>query len=287
MPVLSGIFFMPAEEKKLSKFHCLKSGNGKQVILLLHGNACSKQAFFQLMEKEIPEATLYAPDLPGFGENNSFDPAFSFEISIRFLEQFVEHHQLRNIILAGHSMGANIAMHWAKKNPSLFRHLFLIAPAGFENFMDSEKQTITQSLKNFPLLSIGQTLPIIIPAGFFRKDHPHCLQLIQKLSADYHQSSQQKYLSSCTMGIEEMLKHDIFTRHNFPEVPATVLFGDHDPLIPNQLLHPRTPKDFILEALKGIKNLKLYIFQHCGHYVHCEAPEKTSSILLQVIANGQ
>jgi pimeloyl-ACP methyl ester carboxylesterase len=66
-----------------------------------------------------------------------------------------------------------------------------------------------------------------------------------------------------------------------------VLFGDHDPLIPNQLFHTGLPKNFILEALKGIKNLKLYLVKDCGHYVHCEAPEKTADILSEVMASMQ
>jgi pimeloyl-ACP methyl ester carboxylesterase len=42
-----------------------------------------------------------------------------------------------------------------------------------------------------------------------------------------------------------------------------------------------------MEALKGIKNLKLYLVKDCGHYVHCEAPEKTAEILSEVMASMQ
>jgi pimeloyl-ACP methyl ester carboxylesterase len=278
---------MPAEEIKDSTFHYLKQGSGKQSILLLHGNACSKQAFFPLFEKDFPNATLFAPDLPGFGKKNSNNSAFSFQESINFLNHFIEHLQLKDILLVGHSMGANIAMHWAKKKPSLFRHLFLIAPAGFESFKEEEKQKISLSLKNFPPIPLEQTLQFLIPAGFFRKDHPNCLKLIQKLSSDFAHASQQTYLASCTLGIEEMLHHEIFNFRNFPTISSTVLFGDHDPLIPNQLFHTGLPKNFIMEALKGIKNLKLYLVKDCGHYVHCEAPEKTAEILSEVMASMQ
>jgi pimeloyl-ACP methyl ester carboxylesterase len=278
---------MPVEEIEHSTFHYLKRGSGKQTILLLHGNACSKQAFFPLFEKDFPNATLLAPDLPGFGKRNSNNSVFSFQESLNFLDQFIEQLELKDIILAGHSMGANIAMHWAKKNPSLFRHLFLIAPAGFESFKEEEKQKISLSLKNFPTIPLHQTLQFLIPAGFFRKDHPNCLKLIQKLSSDYTHASQQPYLASCTLGIEEMLHYEIFNHRNFPNIPSTVLFGDHDPLIPNQLFHTGVPKTFMMEALKGIKNLKLYLFKDCGHYVQCEAPEKTADILSEVIASIQ
>jgi pimeloyl-ACP methyl ester carboxylesterase len=277
---------MAIQEEKEGSFHFLKSGNGNQAVILLHGNACSKQAFFPLLEKEFPGTILYALDLPGFGKNLNAGAKFSFENAVQHIQQFIALKKLNNIILVGHSMGANIALHLAKKFPSSFKHLFLIAPAGFEVFLEQEKSSVVQSLKNFPSIGIEQTIQFLIPTGFYRKDHPNCIALIQKLQSDYKNSTQQDYLQSCTNGIEEMLGHETFNPQNFPSIKTSILYGDHDPLIPNQLFHTQAPKTFMLNALKGINGVKLFLFKHCGHYVHCEAPEKSASLLLQVIEGG-
>ncbi len=278
---------MAIQEEKEGSFHFLKSGNGTQAVLLLHGNACSKQAFFPLLEKEFPDAILYALDLPAFGNNLLPDTKFTFESAIQHVQEFIKHKKLEHVVLVGHSMGANIAIHLAKKIPETFKHLFLIAPAGLEVFQEGEKNKVLHSLKNFPSFGIEQTIQFLIPAGFYKKEHPNCRALIQKIQADYKNSTQKDYLKSCTQGIEQMLLHEPFNAENFPSINTTVLFGDHDPLIPNQLFHTQAPKAFMLNALKGIPGVKLFLFSHCGHYVHCEAPEKSVSLLLEVIEGGR
>lgn len=284
MPVHSGIFFMPANENTFEKINFLQSGKGKLAVILLHGNACSKSAFFPLLEKEFPGATLYAPDLPGFGANAGKGQVFSFPNSFLFIEEFIKQRGIDQYILAGHSMGANIAMHYAQRNQSNIKHLFLIAPAGFEIFSEEEKSMLKNGLNHFPTLELLQTIQFLIPAGFFRKDLPEMQKLVNKINDDFSGISSREYLQLCKKGIEEMLHYETFNASNFPKIKTSLLFGEKDPLIPNKAFHPGTGRKFILDALKGIPDLKLYLFQNCGHYLQCEAPEKTAEILQRIIA---
>lgn len=275
---------MAPTAESYGKFSYLKSGNGKLPVIFLHGNACSKKAFFQILEKDFPDATLYALDLPGFGENAGKNQVFSFKNTIQYLEDFIREKGIGHFILAGHSMGGNIAIHYSKKHPEQVKHLILIAPAGFESFSEKEKLVLKSNFQKFPPMSLLQSIQFLIPTGFYRKENPDLLKLISKIYEDFMAATSSEYLQLCNNGMEEMLNHEPFHAKNFPAVKTSVLFGDQDPLIPNRLFHPEAPREFVLRSLKGIPQLKLFLFENCGHYVQGEAPEKTAALLKQIIA---
>jgi len=264
-------------------FHYLQKGSGNKNVLFLHGNACTKHAYFTIFEKDFSNASLYALDLPGFGNGQLKKSTFSFNAAIAHILEFLEYKKIEEIILVGHSMGAFIACEFASKFHEKIKHLVLISPAGFEAFSETEKSSLLNTFKTFPIFSLDQTIAALIPVGFKQKTSPSLLPFIEKLKKDFENYSQSEYLQSCQSGVQEMLNQPIFNKHNFPNIPTTVLFGDHDPLIPNQVFHTMPPKTFMLKALKGISQLKLYLFNDCGHYVQLEAPEKTTQIINRII----
>ena len=90
-------------------------GRGDPVIVLLHGLVASGDYFGAGFDQLSVDATVVIPDLLGFG-NSPADPGLlSADDHLAALHEMLEALQLqqRPIIVAGHSMGAILALRWA------------------------------------------------------------------------------------------------------------------------------------------------------------------------------
>src|SRR5262249_59333396 len=70
---------------------------------------------------------VYTFDFRGFGETvRPAEPKLSHELWIDDISRFLEHFDLNQIFLAGHSMGGRMATRFTIENPSIVRQLVLI-----------------------------------------------------------------------------------------------------------------------------------------------------------------
>jgi pimeloyl-ACP methyl ester carboxylesterase len=104
------------------------------VLVLVHGFAASLQSYDLWAEDLAKDYHLVLVDLPGQGLSGP-DPGgdYSVEKSVKVIASLLDHLDLRDVTLIGHSMGGQMA--WTltgRGNPRIVR-LVLIAPAGFES----------------------------------------------------------------------------------------------------------------------------------------------------------
>lgn len=97
-----------------------------QVMLLLHGNGEDHRIFVFLIEHFSKRYKVFAIDSRGHGKTLNGTKPLTIETMAEDLEEFIEQHNLDNIILLGFSDGANIAMHVAMKLQSKIAKLILI-----------------------------------------------------------------------------------------------------------------------------------------------------------------
>src|SRR5690606_32467429 len=74
----------------------------------------------------------------GHSENKNNEGSMKFFSGV--LDEFILTLKLQNVIIAGHSMGAQIAMYRAINSPGKEKALILLAPAGFETFNEADRK---------------------------------------------------------------------------------------------------------------------------------------------------
>lgn len=109
--------------------HALEYGTGDRVLLLLHGLSGSSRWW----SRNIPELSrhyrLLVPDLIGFGRSRaaSLPP---IDEAAALLGEWMDSMELGPVVVVGHSMGGQIAIHLAAADPSRLEKLVLIDSAG-------------------------------------------------------------------------------------------------------------------------------------------------------------
>lgn len=104
-----------------TKMRYIKSGSGPS-LLLLH----TLRTQLDLFQKVIPELskqfTVYAPDYPGHGFSDIPAGRYDADFFVEHVEGFMEAMDLRDVTVAGVSIGASIALLIAaRQNPRLAR----------------------------------------------------------------------------------------------------------------------------------------------------------------------
>jgi lipase len=106
-------------------------GTGQNVVVAVHGITASAMAW-QAVARQLPATwTLAAPDLRGRGHSHDLPGPYGLEQHVKdvaaVLSQLVlKQHRASPPVLAGHSMGAYIALLTRDAHPELARRLILI-----------------------------------------------------------------------------------------------------------------------------------------------------------------
>ena len=101
-------------------------GFDEQVTLFcLHASEDSSRAFTRLLPEIADERSVYAPDLPGYGESDS-SPVQSADAAARAVSDLASDLRLRRIDLLGVGFGAAVALTLAAERPDLVRRLVLL-----------------------------------------------------------------------------------------------------------------------------------------------------------------
>jgi len=100
-------------------------------IVLIHGTGASLHTWDDWTLKLKENYQVIRMDLPAFGltgPNKTGD--YSIEKYTQFLEEFVAQLKLDSMILAGNSLGGNIAWNYASKKPEKVQKLILVDASG-------------------------------------------------------------------------------------------------------------------------------------------------------------
>lgn len=80
-------------------------------ILMLHGWGANMDLVWPLAERLIPLGyRVYALDLPGFGKSAEPPQAWTVFDYANFVKQYIDHHELGQVYLFGHSFGGRLSL---------------------------------------------------------------------------------------------------------------------------------------------------------------------------------
>ena len=109
--------------------HYLQAGSGPPVVLV-HGGASDSRDWLPAMSALAPAFTLYAPDLPGFGQNERNESGYYLTDFSDFITGFMDALGLEKAALVGHSFGGRVCLEVALRQPERVSRLVLTDAVG-------------------------------------------------------------------------------------------------------------------------------------------------------------
>lgn len=101
-------------------------GRGRPV-LFLHGWVGSWRYWIPAMQAASVNCRAYALDLWGFGDTGKAAERYSLEMQTALVEGFLDHLGIARIALAGHGLGAAVAIQCALRRPEMISRVMGIA----------------------------------------------------------------------------------------------------------------------------------------------------------------
>ncbi len=113
-----------------SNIHCLKTGNGKELLVAFHGYGERCSMFLPVVRKMPERFTLYAVDLPLHGESHWKGKKIKGRDFIWILREIIKRENAVYCSVMGFSLGGRVALYLTEKIPHLIQNVYLIAPDG-------------------------------------------------------------------------------------------------------------------------------------------------------------
>lgn len=155
-------------------FEYAEGGNGKEVVLLLHGFQSDKRAYLPYV-KYLKDFHIIIPDFSGHGGSSDHkNQHYDLKSLSHSLYRFVDHLHLDKVHLVGNSMGGGIALYFSLYHPERVLRVVLINPLGvnppiksyFQNVLDRGKNLLfpnnLQEFDDFGRLLIGHPFDLSI-----------------------------------------------------------------------------------------------------------------------------
>tara|TARA_B100000989_G_scaffold90267_1_gene65287 strand:- start:1708 stop:2535 length:828 start_codon:yes stop_codon:yes gene_type:complete len=111
-----------------------KVGRG-QPILLLHTFRNRLEYSEKLGELLKTRFTVYSIDLPGFGDSPiNKDTIYNLDFFNNSIVNFIKNLQIKNLIIAGESIGANLAASVSVSIPRVIKKIFMFNPYDYDSY---------------------------------------------------------------------------------------------------------------------------------------------------------
>lgn len=260
-------------------------GMGEKNILFIHGLGSNKKAWLNIIPKLSENYTLYALDLPKFLDTEDVSNV-GMKKYAECVRMFMEELKIEKAVICGHSMGGQIAVHFALSNLELTEKLILLAPAGLEEFNEEEvKWFDTYVTKAFFLSQTDEQIKRNFDINFYGNAIPQsaAFMLSDRLELKKDTISYERYADYIVACVQSMLKEPIIDL--LPELKSQtlVVFGENDLLIPNTILHPALQVEDVLDNANYIPHVKTSLFDQTGHFIQWDRPKLLSEIITQFI----
>jgi pimeloyl-ACP methyl ester carboxylesterase len=252
----------------------LDSGSGSEVLLLVHGFAGDKDNFTRIARHLAPHYRVIIPDLPGFGDARR-DPSAKHDMAaqVENLRAFMAELGVQRFHMGGNSMGGFIAAEYAARYPQQVASLWLLAPAGTEETLESPA---------FQQYLAGGGMPLLVPQ---LRDFDNLMSECMAKPPFFPYSLKQvlakravtDYRLHCEI-MKELVGSPCLSARI--ETPALIVWGSED-----RILSPKGAS-----ATKALMpNARLVMMEGIGHLPMLEATRRTARDFLdfQLMLDGQ
>ena len=249
-------------------------------ILLLHTIRNRLEYSYKVSDLLKKKYTLYLLELPGFGDSPiNIKTNYDQDFFTNCVVDFIKENKLKNLTIAGESIGAVLSATTAVELPKIVNKIFLFNPYDYDNYF-GEGISRANLFAKFILFNIS--LPIV---GSFFSSLENKIILKNILRGGFFNI---KYLSNEYLNLLcSSLKKDGYTYHfrnvlknhkswteakklySKIKIPVSLVYGDND------WANEKNKND-----TKGILGLDSYnVIKDCGHFSFLEKPKEVSRIL--------
>jgi pimeloyl-ACP methyl ester carboxylesterase len=216
----------------------------KRDLVFVHGYGGSCIAFLPAFDYLRKNFNIHAPDLPGFGRGHgpplADDAAAGTKLDYicDFLHGYLLEHQITEAHLVGHSFGAYICTHFAKRYPDLVVKLILVDIAGAFPVQSSSDSYLAIAYKVHPLHAICQAAGnfgvwVCYTWFSYLKAPPKTYHLIQRNANRAGNVGAAMFGDLVSLGYTECYgKASCLSTLLRLKVPVALVWGRNDPLIP-------------------------------------------------------
>jgi pimeloyl-ACP methyl ester carboxylesterase len=153
-------------------FHYNKFGQGEKSLIFLHGYAERKEMWDEFCEKlqtYIPDYSIYALDIPGFGDCPLFPSIQQLSHMSEYLRDFMRSLKIEKAHFAGHSMGGYILVDFVIKYPETTQSACLINSHIFSDSED-KKAIRDRTIKFISIYGADKFVKSFFPELFADKE---------------------------------------------------------------------------------------------------------------------
>lgn len=258
----------------------MDEGAGSQTIIFIHGLGSYAPAWKKTIEGLHQNYRCIAIDLPGYGKSTKGDFSGSMTFFADAVKEFAEALNLNEIVLAGHSMGGQIAIVAALKYPDLVQKLVLISPAGIETFSEGEKDWFRNALTaKGVMLSTLQQIETNIGGNFYKMPKDAFFMVRDRYAMTGAGDEFRWYCNIIPKCVRGMVDQPVI--RDLPKVkqPTLVVFGDSDALIPNRFLNGGKTSAVAEKAAELIPNCRAEVIKKAGHFVMFEKADEVNGLI--------
>jgi pimeloyl-ACP methyl ester carboxylesterase len=239
----------------------VNTGHGPAVILLhgLFGNFGMWQKTVEVLKENfhvvVPRLPIF--DLPIQNTNVKY--------LVRVLHEFIEWHQLEDIILVGHAMGGQVALMYTYTHPTNVAKLVLSGSAGlFENSPFDEATSSEFTDYDFVQEKVSEAFyePQKEVIGFVDEIYATVQNIPKRLTlGSFIKSSKQ---SSVTFFLNKL------------DHPTLLIWGLEDKI---------TPPEVAMHFHDFLQNSEIRFIDECGHMPMVEKPDLFNAHLLSFLSS--
>jgi triacylglycerol lipase len=253
-----------ALETQGKTFPYLMGGTGEPLVLV-HGFTANKDTWNAIARYLTPHLTVYALDLPGFGDA-ARDPngEYSLDAQVENLHAFVKGLGLTSAHFGGSSMGGGVVAFYAAKYPNEVSSVWLLDAAATQDAIESQLKKNYISTGEYPLLvktpeqQARQFQLLFGKVPFIPYSVAYALLENSRKDFDFH-SAILKILVNGNTPIE--------ARYSNLQTPALIVTGEQDQIIP-----PTSVK----ALAKVFPKSETKIMSGLGHIPMTEDPKTTA-----------
>jgi pimeloyl-ACP methyl ester carboxylesterase len=247
------------------------TGKGAETILFIHGLGSYLPAWNKNIDELSKHYRTIAIDLPGYGKSSTEGIKVGMSYYAHAILELLDSLKIEQAVLAGHSMGGQVAVTTALQAPERVKKLILAAPAGLETFTEQQKQLLKLTVTPE---SIQKTTPEQIEANFSNNFYrmPEDARFMVTDRVKLATSDQFRAYSKAVAGcVAAMVDEPVAGRLAELQFPTLIIFGEKDALIPNRFFNPTlTTADIASIGGHQIKNSKVVLLPDAGHFLQFE-----------------
>ncbi len=251
-----------------------RPGADEPPLVLIHGLSSSMGFWEHQLPTLANDRRVLALDLPGYGMSGRPDAPFTPPWYADLILAWLDTLDVKNAVWVGHSMGGQIAITAALDHPERVDRLILSAPAGIETFnrgaADWMKTFWTEDQAS---KASEQELRATFENLVFNRKDTGVERLLEERVRMAGTPAFRGTSVAVSRSVAGMLDHPVAHRLDELKMPALLVFGTDDRMIPNSLFTGGRTLTIAEAGREAISGSRLVMLKGAGHTVHHDDPD--------------